>query len=158
MKELGRSNRNKDLTINLQLKSRLELMRPARAARSRPRGKVGGHGRPCRLARVLPAPPPVDRDHDDSDAAQPATSPRRHPPPPQESQQSQPHAQPSTMPPVVDLKQWLNDPVLANKADRSMSYALKLLDLGLGASEMEMEMRYSRQLAREYHPDKTTMR
>ena len=39
-----------------------------------------------------------------------------------------------------------------------MSYALKLLDLGLGASEMEMEMRYSRQLAREYHPDRTTMR
>lgn len=76
----------------------------------------------------------------------------------QESQQSQPPAQPSTMPPVVDPKQWLNDPVLANKAGRSMSYALKLLGLGLGASEMEMKMCYSRQLAREYHPDKTTMR
>jgi DnaJ-class molecular chaperone len=58
------------------------------------------------------------------------------------------------MPPVFDPKQWLNDPVLANKAGRSMSYALKLLGLGLGASEMEMKMRYSRQLAREYHPDK----
>jgi len=83
----------------------------------------------------------VDRDHDDSDAAQPATPPRRRPPPPQESQ------------PVFDPKQWLNDPVLANKAGQSMSYALKLLGIGLGASEMEMKMHY-RQLAREYHLDK----
>ena len=36
-----------------------------------------------------------------------------------------------------------------------MSYALKLLGIGLGASEMEMKMHYSyRQLAREYHLDK----
>ena len=36
-----------------------------------------------------------------------------------------------------------------------MSFALKLLGLGLGASEMEVKMRY-RQLAKakEYHPDK----
>jgi DnaJ-class molecular chaperone len=57
------------------------------------------------------------------------------------------------MPPVFDPKQWLNDPVLANKVGRSMFHALKLLDLGLGASEMEVKICY-RQLAREYHPDK----
>ena len=34
-----------------------------------------------------------------------------------------------------------------------MSYALKLLGLGLGALEIEVKIRY-RQLAREYHPDK----
>jgi curved DNA-binding protein CbpA len=34
-----------------------------------------------------------------------------------------------------------------------MSHALKLLSLGLGASEMEVKIRY-KQLARQYHPDK----
>jgi DnaJ-class molecular chaperone len=34
-----------------------------------------------------------------------------------------------------------------------MSHALKLLGLGLGASEMEVKVCY-RQMAREYHPDK----
>jgi curved DNA-binding protein CbpA len=34
-----------------------------------------------------------------------------------------------------------------------MSHALKLLGLGLGASEMEVKIR-CRQLAREYHPNK----
>jgi DnaJ-class molecular chaperone len=34
-----------------------------------------------------------------------------------------------------------------------MSHALKLLGLGLGASEMEVKIHY-RQLAREYHPNK----
>jgi len=34
-----------------------------------------------------------------------------------------------------------------------MSYALKLLGLGLGALEIEVKIHY-RQLAREYHPDK----
>jgi hypothetical protein len=53
--------------------------------------------------------------------------------PPWQPQQPQPPMQPSTMPPVFDPKQWLNDPILANKADQSMSYALKLLGLGLGA-------------------------
>ena len=57
------------------------------------------------------------------------------------------------MPPVFDPKQWLNDPVLADKVGQSMSHALKLLGLGLGASEMEVKIRY-RQLAREYHPNK----
>jgi hypothetical protein len=56
------------------------------------------------------------------------------------------------MPPVVDPKEWLNDPVLAGKVGRSLSYALKLLSLGLGASEMEVKVRC--RLAREYHPDK----
>jgi preprotein translocase subunit Sec63 len=55
--------------------------------------------------------------------------------------------------PVFDPKEWLNDPVLADKAGQSLSYALKLLGLGLGASEIEVKVRY-RQLAREYHPDK----
>ncbi len=50
-------------------------------------------------------------------------------------------------------KKWLNDPVLANKVGQSMSHALKLLGLELGASEMEVKICY-RQLAREYHPDK----
>jgi DnaJ-domain-containing protein 1 len=54
---------------------------------------------------------------------------------------------------VFDPKQWLNDPVLADKVGRSMSHALKLLGLRLGASAIEVKVRY-RQLAREYHPDK----
>jgi hypothetical protein len=62
--------------------------------------------------------------------------------------------QPSTTPPVFDPKQWLNNPVLANKVGQSMSHALKLLGLGLGASEMEVKICYHRQLAREYHPNK----
>jgi hypothetical protein len=74
-------------------------------------------------------------------------------PPPQQSQQSQPPVQPSTTPPVLDPKQWLNYPVLANKVGHSMSHALKLLGSGLGASEMEVKVCY-RQMAREYHPDK----
>jgi DnaJ-class molecular chaperone len=36
---------------------------------------------------------------------------------------------------------------------RSMSHSLKILGLGLGASEMEIKVHY-RQLARMYHPDK----
>ena len=36
---------------------------------------------------------------------------------------------------------------------RSMSHSLKILGLGLGASEMEIKVHY-RQLARKYHPDK----
>jgi DnaJ-class molecular chaperone len=35
----------------------------------------------------------------------------------------------------------------------SMSHSLKILWLGLGASEMEIKVHY-RQLARKYHPDK----
>jgi DnaJ-class molecular chaperone len=38
-----------------------------------------------------------------------------------------------------------------------MSYALKLLGLRLGASEIEVKMCYT-QLARKYHPNKTTKR
>ena len=34
-----------------------------------------------------------------------------------------------------------------------MSHALKLLGIGLGASEMEVKVHY-RQMARAYHPDK----
>jgi hypothetical protein len=113
---------------------------------------------PCCSTRVPspPAPPPADRDHNDSDAGQPTTPPRQRPLPWQ-LQQSQPPVQPSTTPPVFDPKQWLNDPILADKVGRSMSYALELLGLGLGASEIEVKIRY-RQLAREYHPDKTTKR
>jgi hypothetical protein len=36
---------------------------------------------------------------------------------------------------------------------RSMSHLLKILGLGLGASETEIKIHY-RQLARKYHPDK----
>jgi hypothetical protein len=109
---------------------------------------------PHRSTRVPlpPAPPPTDRDHEDLDTAQPATPPRQCPHP-RQSQQSQPPVQPSTTPPVFDPKQWLNDPVLADKVGQIMSHVLKLLGLGLGASEMEVKIRY-RQLAREYHPDK----
>ena len=35
----------------------------------------------------------------------------------------------------------------------SMFHSLKILGLGLGASEMEIKVHY-RQLARKYHPDK----
>ena len=59
-------------------------------------------------------PPPTDRDHVHPDAGQPATPPRRRPPP-RQSQQSQPAEQPTTTPPVIDPKEWLNDPVLADK-------------------------------------------
>jgi hypothetical protein len=61
--------------------------------------------------------------------------------------------QPFTTPPVFDPKQWLNDPILPNKVGQSMSYALKLLGLGLGALEIEVKICY-RQLAKKYHPDK----
>jgi hypothetical protein len=109
---------------------------------------------PRRSTRVPlpPAPPPTDRDHDHSDARQPAT-PLRQRPPPWQSQQSQPPEQPTTTPPVFDPKEWLNDPALADKAGQSLSYALKLLGLGLGALEIEVKVCYI-QLAREYHPDK----
>ena len=46
--------------------------------------------------------------------------------------------QSSTTPPVFDPKQWLNDPVLASKVGQSMLFALKLLGLGLGTSEIEV--------------------
>jgi len=36
---------------------------------------------------------------------------------------------------------------------QSMSHSLKILGLGLGASEMEIKIHY-RQLAHKYHPDK----
>jgi DnaJ-class molecular chaperone len=36
---------------------------------------------------------------------------------------------------------------------QSMSHSLKILGLGLGASETEIKVHY-RQLARKYHPDK----
>ncbi len=36
---------------------------------------------------------------------------------------------------------------------QSMSHSLKILGLGLGASETEIEVHY-RQLGRKYHPDK----
>ena len=85
---------------------------------------------PRRSTRVPlpPALPPTDRDYGHPDVGQPATPPRRRPPP-RQSQQSQPAEQPTTTPPVFDPKEWLNDPVLADKAGRSLSYALKLLGL-----------------------------
>ncbi len=46
------------------------------------------------------------------------------------------------MPPDFDPNKWLNDPVLADKVGRSMSHALKLLGLGLGASKMEVKICY----------------
>jgi hypothetical protein len=50
-------------------------------------------------------------------------------------------------------KRWLNDPTLCSMVGRSMSHSLKILGLGLGASETEIKIQY-RQLARKYHPDK----
>ena len=52
-----------------------------------------------------------------------------------------------------DPKQWLNDPAFCSMVGRSMSHSLKILGLGLGASETEIKVHY-RQLARKYHPDK----
>jgi DnaJ-domain-containing protein 1 len=52
-------------------------------------------------------------------------------------------------------KRWLNDPTLCSMVGRSMSHSLKILGLGLGASETEIKIHY-RQLARKYHPDKMT--
>ena len=50
-------------------------------------------------------------------------------------------------------KCWLNDPTFCFMVGRSMSHSLKILGLGLGASEMEIKRQY-RQLGRKYHPDK----
>ena len=54
---------------------------------------------------------------------------------------------------VYNPKRWLNDPSFCSMVGRSMSHSLKILGLGLGASEMEIKVHY-RQLARKYHPDK----
>jgi DnaJ-class molecular chaperone len=47
----------------------------------------------------------------------------------------------------------LNDPAFCSMVGRSMSHLLKILGLGLDASETEIKVHY-RQLARKYHPDK----
>jgi DnaJ-class molecular chaperone len=55
--------------------------------------------------------------------------------------------------PPYDPKRWLNNPAFCLMVGRSMSHSLKILGLGLGASETEIKVHY-RQLARKYHPDK----
>jgi hypothetical protein len=85
--------------------------------------------------------------------------PQPPPPSPRPGPLPQPHHQPQMrpnaqeQPPPYDPKRWLNDPVFCSMVGRSMSHSLKILGLGLGASETEIKVHY-RQLARKYHPDK----
>jgi hypothetical protein len=79
----------------------------------------------------------------------PPPRPRRPPPPPHHP----PPTGNTTDDDVYDPKRWLNDPSFCSMVGRSMSHSLKILGLGLGASEMEIKVHY-RQLARKYHPDK----
>jgi hypothetical protein len=46
----------------------------------------------------------------------------------------------TTPPPAFDPKHWLKDPILADKVGRSMSHALKIFGLGLGASETKAKI------------------
>jgi hypothetical protein len=59
----------------------------------------------------------------------------------------------SAAPHIIDPRQWLNDPLVADKDGCSISHALKLLGLGLSVVEIKVKIRYQ-QMAREYHPDK----
>jgi len=56
---------------------------------------------------------------------------------------------------MYDPKLWLNlnNPEMCEMIRRSLGASLQILDLGLGASEIEAKMKY-RQLSRIYHPDK----
>jgi hypothetical protein len=83
-----------------------------------------------------------DRITEDDEKEQPRTPLR--PQTPQQSNATGTHYKP---------KRWLNDPTLCSMVGRNMSHLLKILGLGLGASEMEIKIHY-RQLARKYHPDK----
>ena len=98
-----------------------------------------------------------DTFNDDDDEPQSRAPPQSPPPRPRRSPQQPPH-QPhpaDTDETPYDPKRWLNNPAFCSLVGRSMSHSLKILGLGLGASEMEIKVRY-RQLARKYHPDKTT--
>jgi len=84
----------------------------------------------------------------------------QHPPPPPpsprpSSQPQQPHMRPTTPDPSppYDPRRWLHDPDFSSMVGRSMYHSLKILGLGLGASDTEIKVHY-RQLARKYHPDK----
>ena len=69
---------------------------------------------------------------------QPQHRAAKTPHPPRQSQPPQLMGRPSATSPNFDFdpKQWMNDPVLlADKVGHSLSHTLKLLGLGLGASE-----------------------
>ncbi len=55
--------------------------------------------------------------------------------------------------PPYDPRRWLHDPDFSSMVGRSMYHSLKILGLGLGASDTEIKVHYQ-QLARKYHPDK----
>jgi hypothetical protein len=55
--------------------------------------------------------------------------------------------------PPYDPRRWLNDPAFCSMVGQSMFHSLKILGLGLGASETEIKVHY-RQLACKYHPEK----
>ncbi len=66
--------------------------------------------------------------------------------------------QPQSHPPnptEYNPKQWLNDDNFCAQVGRSMSQSLTILGLGFIASETEIRVHY-RQLARKYHPDKSS--
>jgi DnaJ-domain-containing protein 1 len=62
------------------------------------------------------------------------------------------HNNPKPQRPIM-TRNGLNDPAFCSMVGRSMSHSLKILGLGLDASETEIKVHY-RQLARKYHPDK----
>jgi hypothetical protein len=74
----------------------------------------------------------------------PRRPPPRNQPPPPSSQSTER---------IYDPKLWLNNPEMCEMIGHSLGPSLQILDLGLGASEIEAKMKY-RQLSRIYHPDK----
>ena len=102
-------------------------------------------------------PPDSDDDTFEDDTGDDQHTPPQSPPPrlcrPPPPPRHPPPTENTTDDDVYDPKRWLNDPSFCSMVGHSMSHSLKILWLGLGASEMEIKVHY-RQLARKYHPDK----
>ena len=87
-----------------------------------------------------------DNNQDNAESREPL--PPRQPPPKNQPPPPSQHAERT-----YDPKLWLNNPEMCEMVGRSLGASLQILDLGLGASEIESKVKY-RQLARMYHPDK----
>jgi len=87
-----------------------------------------------------------DNNQDNAESREPL--PPRQPPP---RNQPPPPSQPAER--IYDPKLWRNNPKMCEMVGHSLGASLQILDLGLGASEIEAKVKY-RQLARIYHPDK----
>ena len=89
----------------------------------------------------------LSNNQDNAESEEPL--PPRQPPP---RNQPQPHPSQHAKR-IYDPKIWLNNPEMCEMIGRSLGASLQILDLGLGASEIEAKMKYQ-QLAWIYHPDK----